>query len=191
MFVVTTGDMYGGMPCAFSNRTTRFVACTNSTECPWADIELPDGPPVLPPLNMTLNNTGVVIKGGNVTISGIKIEGVSGFTNGSSGGVTGGSFSVGNSSSDTNSNDDSVKPTKLRVAAFNGTLGFYTLGLIVEVLGEFELQRSMAWSWDTTLEAWTSQVCNPDVLLVSHPRVMTLTSLPHRAHLATGQLWQC
>ncbi|KAF6257103.1 hypothetical protein COO60DRAFT_1461341 [Scenedesmus sp. NREL 46B-D3] len=40
------------------------------------DIVLPDSPPVLPPLNMTLNDSGVVIKGGNVTISGMKIEGV-------------------------------------------------------------------------------------------------------------------
>jgi hypothetical protein len=28
----------------------------------------------------------------------------------------------------------------------------------VEVLGEFELQRSMAWSWDKTYSAWSSQV---------------------------------
>jgi hypothetical protein len=25
-------------------------------------------------------------------------------------------------------------------------------------LGEFELQRSMAWTWDTAYSAWTSQV---------------------------------
>jgi hypothetical protein len=28
----------------------------------------------------------------------------------------------------------------------------------VEVLGEFELQRSMAWKWDAGYSAWTSQV---------------------------------
>jgi hypothetical protein len=47
---------------------------------------------------------------------------------------------------------------KPRVASFNGTLGFYTLGLLVEVLGEFELQRSMAWTWDAAYRAWASQV---------------------------------
>lgn len=122
---------------------------------------VPDSPPVLPPLNMTLNNTGVVIKGGSVTISGIRIEGVSGFTNGSSGSVTSSGFSVGGGSSTVtggNDNTTSSKPVKPRIAAFNGTLGFYTLGLLVEVLGEFELQRSMAWSWDTTWSAWTTQV---------------------------------
>jgi hypothetical protein len=145
------------------------MACTNSTVCPWADVAVPDSPPVLPPLNMTLNNTGVVIKGGNVTISGIKIEGISGFTNGSSGSgssATSGSFSVGsgsggsNGSSGSNGTDGSggSKPLKPRLAAFNGTLGFYTLGLLVEVLGEFELQRSMEWTWDATWSAWSTQV---------------------------------
>jgi hypothetical protein len=116
---------------------------------------------VLPPLNITLNSTGVVIKGGNVTISGIKIEGASGFTNGSAGGVTSSSLIVGtgNCSADsTGCISGDSKPTKPRIASFNGTLGFYTIGLLVEVLGEFELQRSLAWTWDTSLSAWTTQV---------------------------------
>ena len=33
---------------------------------------------------------------------------------------------------------------KQRAAAFNGSLGFYTLGLSIEVLGEFALQRWVA-----------------------------------------------
>jgi hypothetical protein len=38
----------------------------------------------------------------------------------------------------------------------------------VEVLGEFELQRSMAWTWDAGYSAWTSQVsCGSDVFLTT------------------------
>lgn len=166
VFLVTTEAQHGGKPCLFANSSARFTACTNSTVCPWADVAVPDSPPVLPPLNITLNSTGVVIKGGNVTISGIRIEGLtSGVTNGSTGSATSGSFSVGSSSggsnataAGSNATDSSGRPLKPRLAAFNGTLGFYTLGLLVEVLGEFELQCSMEWTWDTTWSAWTTQV---------------------------------
>jgi hypothetical protein len=96
----------------------------------------------------------VVIKGGNVTISGITLEAVS---NGSAGSATAGSFSVGSGGSGAG-NGGSSKPLKTRIAAFNGNLAFYTLGLTVDVQGEFELQRSMAWVWDTTWNAWSSQV---------------------------------
>lgn len=161
VFRVTSPATNGGPPCAFTNGATRLTTCVNSTVCPWADVVLPESPPVLPPLNITLNSTGVVIKGGNVTISGIKIEGASGFTNGPTGGVSSSSFTVGtgNCSADsTGCTSGDSKPTKPRIASFNGTLGFYTVGLLVEVLGEFELQRSMAWTWDTSLSAWTTQV---------------------------------
>lgn len=160
-FTVTSLALFGGAPCAFGNGTTRFSTCINSTTCPWADVQIPDSPPVLPPLTAPLNNTGVVIKGGNVTITGIKIEGVSGFSNGSStGGITSSSFNVGSGGNSSGSADSSSnsKPLQPRVAAFNGSLGFYTLGLLVEVLGEFELARSMAWTWSSTWNAWTSQV---------------------------------
>lgn len=151
-FLVTAPALFGGSPCAVANGTTRLVVCTNNTVCPWVDVVLPDSPPVLPPLNITLNNTGVLIRGGNVTISGIKIEGASSFANGSTAGVTSSSFSVDSGGT------GSSKPPTPRMASFNGTLGFYTLGLMVEVLGEFELLRSMAWTWDAELSAWTTQV---------------------------------
>lgn len=125
--------------------------------CPWADVVIADSPPVLPPLNMTLNQSDIVIKGGNVTITGIKIEGVSGFSNSS---VNTGSFAVvgSNGTAAANSTAASDKPLKPRIASFNGTLGFYTFGVLVEVLGEFELQRSMAWTWDEKWKAWITQV---------------------------------
>lgn len=156
VFQISAPALFGGALCAVANGTARFMACLNSTPCPWADVVIPDSPPVLPPLTMSLNNTGVVIKGGNVTIFGIKIEGASGFNNGSTAAVTSNAFSVGGSNA-TGGNANN-KPGKPRVASFNGTLGFYTLGLVVEVLGEFEMQRSIAWAWDTTWNAWTSQV---------------------------------
>ncbi|KAF6250697.1 hypothetical protein COO60DRAFT_1629462 [Scenedesmus sp. NREL 46B-D3] len=76
-FVVTSPALHGGADCVAANNSVRNETC-NEQPCPidCIDIVLPDSPPVLPPLNMTLNDSGVVIKGGNVIISGIKIEGV-------------------------------------------------------------------------------------------------------------------
>jgi hypothetical protein len=150
----TTEPLFGGAPCTIANGTARFTTCTNSTVCPWASVFIPDTPQVLPPLTVSMNDSGVVIKGGNVTISGITLEAVS---NGSAGSATAGSFTVGSGGTNAG-NGGSSRPLRTRIAAFNGNLGFYTLGLTVDVQGEFELQRSMAWAWDTTYSAWTSQV---------------------------------
>lgn len=63
-----------------------------------------------------------VHRGGNVTITGLKVEAAS-------------------SSSSTPASPALLKP---RAAAFNGSLGFFTLGLSIEVLGLFELKRCAA-----------------------------------------------
>lgn len=58
-----TEPLFGGAPCAIANDTTRFAVCSNSTVCPWASVFIPDSPPVLPPLTVSLNDSGVVIRG--------------------------------------------------------------------------------------------------------------------------------
>jgi hypothetical protein len=60
-------------------------------------------------------------RGGDVTITGLKVQSVTAGTG------------------------SSPAPTQLkpRAAAFNGSLGFFTLGLSIEVLGLFELKRSV------------------------------------------------
>jgi hypothetical protein len=81
-----------------------------------------------------MNETGIVIKAGNVTIVGIKIKTTAAFETDGAG------------TTDSNSSDGSVDVAaaaanlKMRAAAFNGSLGFYTLGVEVQVLGEFALQ---------------------------------------------------
>jgi hypothetical protein len=80
-----------------------------------------------------MNETGIAIKAGNVTIVGIKIE-------------TTAAAALETESTGTSSSDGSLNVTaaaanlKMRAAAFNGSLGFYTLGVEVQVLGEFVLQ---------------------------------------------------
>jgi hypothetical protein len=83
-----------------------------------------------------MNETGIVIKAGNVSIVGIKIETTAAaalqtdsLDSSSSGG---GSGAVDASAAAAN--------LKMRAAAFNGSLGFYTLRVEVQVLGEFALQ---------------------------------------------------
>ena len=66
-------------------------------------------------------------RGGNVTITGLKVEAAS--------------SSSSSSSSSTPASPALLKP---RAAAFNGSLGFFTLGLSIEVLGVFELKRCAA-----------------------------------------------
>jgi hypothetical protein len=78
-----------------------------------------------------MNETGIVIKAGNVSIVGIKIE--------TSSAAAFQTTSAG--STDSSSNVTAAAANlKTRSAAFNGTLGFYTLGVEVQVLGEFALQ---------------------------------------------------
>jgi hypothetical protein len=125
----------------------------NDKACPWDDVQLPDSPPVLPPLNMTLNDSDVHIKGGNVTISGVKIEGASGFSSGVPSNVS--SSSSLNGSVSASNGSQALKP---RICQFNGSLAFYTFGVVVDILGEFQLQRGMSWMWNTTWKAWVAEV---------------------------------
>jgi hypothetical protein len=60
-------------------------------------------------------------RGGNVTITGLRVEGAA---------VTG----------DT-PEQDAGAALRQRTAAFNGSLGFFTVGLSIEVLGQFALKR--------------------------------------------------
>ncbi|WIA21370.1 hypothetical protein OEZ85_000589 [Tetradesmus obliquus] len=95
-----------------------------------------------------MNETGIIIKAGNVTIVGVKIE----------------SAAAAALVTDSSSSSSSVNVTaaaanlKTRSAAFNGSLGFFTLGVEVQVLGEFALQRAMDWQYNTTVKAWTTSV---------------------------------
>lgn len=65
-----------------------------------------------------------------MTIMGVKVQTSS---------ATVGADSTG--SEDPNSAGATTPPLRQRTAAFNGSLGFFTLGLSIEVLGEFKLQR--------------------------------------------------
>ena len=56
-------------------------------------------------------------RGGNVTITAVKLE------------------------ADTSTPEATNTTLKQRTAAFNGTLGFFTLGLQITVLGQFSLKR--------------------------------------------------
>jgi hypothetical protein len=66
-----------------------------------------------------------ICRGGNITITGMKVQLDSATVN----------------ASDTAPTNSSIPALKQRSAAFNGSLGFYTLGLSIEVLGDFALQR--------------------------------------------------
>jgi hypothetical protein len=83
-----------------------------------------------------MNETGIVIKAGNVTIVGVKIE-----TTAAAALETDSAGTTSNSSPDGSVNVTAAAANlKMRAAAFNGSLGFYTLGVEVQVLGEFALQ---------------------------------------------------
>ena len=45
-----------------------------------------------------------------------------------------------------------------RLAALNGSLGFYKLGVEMPVKGSFTLTRTMAWIWDEGVQAYTTEV---------------------------------
>jgi hypothetical protein len=65
-------------------------------------------------------------RGGNVSITGITVQASS--------------ASVGGGSAD-DANANTTLSLKTRTAAFNGTLGFWTLGVNIDVAAEFKLQR--------------------------------------------------
>lgn len=122
------------------------------------------GPPVLPPLDPTaFNDSDIQIRGGNVTISGIRVEGL---TAASSGGASWTDTTVTAAESTTGSNTSNASTTTAAapqrpafIALFNGTLAFTTLRMLIEIRGQFELQRAMQWSWDAQWAAYTTQVC--------------------------------
>lgn len=96
-----------------------------------------------------MDDSNITIRGGNVSITGVKIESV------------GASIGTGEGSSSSGQSVGSTPPQKnltLRWAAFNGSLGFYTLGVNIEVYGEFTLHRTMNWTWDAAWKAWTTEV---------------------------------
>eukprot|EP00775_Hariotina_reticulata_P014247 gene14247-14395_t len=154
MYLISVAPAAGGLQCTRTNGSISYYRCVNNNACPWDDVQLPDSPPVLPPLNMTLNDSDVHIKGGNVTISGVKIEGASGFSSGAASNNVSGSSSF-NGSSASGNGSQALKP---RICQFNGSLAFYTFGVVVDVLGEFQLQRGMSWTWNTTWKAWVAEV---------------------------------
>lgn len=81
------------------------------------------------PKLVTANDAAIHCRGGNVTITGLKFGAGEGAT------VSDGPGGAGGSSS------PAPVTLKQRTAAFNGTLGFFTIGLSIEVLGQFQLKR--------------------------------------------------
>jgi hypothetical protein len=112
-----------------------------------------------------MQDRGIVVRGGNISIAAVQVDANPGFQAAvdSQAGMsvevsTNDTADSGNSSS-TNSSSSALLPRlKPRRAAFNGTLGFFTLGLSLQVLGDFTLQRTMAWQYDNRLECWTTAV---------------------------------
>lgn len=180
-FVVTTAAVDGGNICTATNGTTRYsTQCVNNTVCPYANVQIAQSPPVLPPLNMSsLNNTDIVIRGGNVSVTGVKVEGL------------GASATSGNSSFTTDKIEAAstasanVKP---RIAAFNGSLGFYTLGVLIDVLGEFDLQRTMNWTWDTTWNAYITEVVIKGRFLLTREEMVNNITVSADYHKAVMSL---
>uniref|UniRef100_A0A383WBS1 Uncharacterized protein n=1 Tax=Tetradesmus obliquus TaxID=3088 RepID=A0A383WBS1_TETOB len=65
--------------------------------------------------------------------------------------------------------------TKQRIAALNGSLVFGSLGgLLVPVVGNFSLQRTMNWTWDAKLQCFTTTIEVEGTLVMT--RVVTLNS---------------
>lgn len=169
-FVISTPAGYNGTDCAHRSNATRTAACTSDAACPWNRIPVPPSrPPVLPAINTTLNDTDIVIRGGNVTVSGVGLQGAS--TQSSSNLSSSiAAIDVDAALNTTNSND--TKSLRPRQAAFNGSLGFYTLGLKIEVLGELTLQRQMNWSYSEAWTAWVTQVAMLGKLLLTREELI-------------------
>jgi hypothetical protein len=66
--------------------------------------------------------------------------------------------SIGVPSSNIIGADGAALEVPARRAALNGSLGFYTLGLDMPVLGNFTLTRAVAWQWDERFQAYTTEV---------------------------------
>jgi len=125
VYIIAAAAANGGANCSFSNGSTTYTQCTNNSTCPWDDVRLVDSQPLLKPVSTPLKKK-FRIQAGNMSISGIKVEGTGGGTT-------------------------APKARRPRLSQLNGTLSFYTLDALVEVYGEFELQRSMRWTWDDSL----------------------------------------
>jgi hypothetical protein len=110
-----------------------------------------------------MQDKGIVVRGGNISIAAVQVDANPGFQSASSGSSD---LSLDVSANDTadsgtssSSSSSSVLPAlKPRRAAFNGSLGFFTLGLSLQVLGDFTLQRTMAWRYAERLNCWTTAV---------------------------------
>lgn len=106
-------------------------------------------PPVLPAL-APMEDSNITIHGGNVSIIGVTADAVQA--------AMGGSKSLASTVTNAGSSILPQQSLKLRWAAFNGSLGFYTLAVDIVVYGEFTLQRTMNWTWSSRVNAWTTQV---------------------------------
>lgn len=96
-------------------------------------------------------DSGVVIRGGNISITGVRVDALPDFQavgdaaaslSLAVAGADGNGSTTSNSSSNSTSALAAVPGPKPRKAAFNGSLGFYTLGMKLEVIGDFVLQVS-------------------------------------------------
>jgi len=170
-FVVSTPAAYNGTDCAHPINATRIAACTSGAACPWNAIPVsPPRPSVLPVINTTLNDTDIVIRGGNVTVSGVGLQGAS--ILGASSNISSSIAAIDVDAALNTSNSNNTKSLRPRQAAFNGSLGFYTLGLKIEVLGELTLQRQMNWTYSEAWTAWVTQVAMLGKLLLTREELI-------------------
>jgi hypothetical protein len=112
-----------------------------------------------------MQDRGIVVRGGNIYIAAVHVDANLGFqavsdTSNLSVDISTNDTadSSSNSTASNSSSSSALPPLKPRRAAFNGSLGFFTLGLSLQVLGDFTLQRTMAWRYDTRLNCWTTAV---------------------------------
>ncbi len=78
VYAVTRNASHGGALCGYAAGARRLSrVCVNGAPCAADGVPVLLGPPVLPPLNASaFTESDVQIRGGNVTISGIRVEGV-------------------------------------------------------------------------------------------------------------------
>lgn len=122
---------------------------------------VPVSKPVLPPLP-PLNYSGVSVKDGSMCIAGATGLAATSMnvrpSTCSSRAASGNISNIGSSNSTVIDVYGSSVEVPTRRAALNGSLGFYTLGLDMPVMGNFTLTRVVAWKWDERFQAYTTEV---------------------------------
>lgn len=132
-----------------------------------------------------------MVRGGNISIAAVQVDANPGFQAVSEGqagvsvDISANDTADSSNNSSTNSTNSSGVPApfKPRRAAFNRSLGFYTLGLSLQVLGDFTLQRTMAWRYEARLACWTTAVSMKGAFRLTRDELVNGLVVRYRCHL--------